>query len=159
MATLVNAYWMFLSFQGGATGIGLSECSSLAVFRIDYSLNAASGKGLLKPEAIKHLKQPRRDDGGFGAGPRQRFPPPRRLFLPPCSLLGQWWMLSTLVLVLSTAFLGKESEYLQPGFASREPLLFTVEKKEAQFKEETCSQPTYMPNLGRARPLIQAFRF
>ena len=68
-------------------------------------------------------------------------------------------MLSTLGLVLSTAFLGKESEYLQLGFASREPLLFTVEKKEAQFKEETCSQPKYMPSLGRARPLIQAFRF
>lgn len=29
-------------------------CSSLVVFHIDYTLNAALGKGVLKPEAIKH---------------------------------------------------------------------------------------------------------
>lgn len=45
---------IFFSFQGGATGIRLFECSSLVVFHIDYPLNVASGKAVLKPEAIKH---------------------------------------------------------------------------------------------------------
>lgn len=45
---------MFFPFKGEPQGLHFLECSSLVVFYIDYPLNVASGKGVLKPEATKH---------------------------------------------------------------------------------------------------------